>query len=76
MFLKPDQTGRFNRLDRESEQYNDTGFIPLMTDELKTAECMESISYGGFHDITKRECFRNPHSSDEWLQDFPRFCPC
>lgn len=67
-------------------QYNDTGFVSLMNacrlpkgttisneDELKSVECMESMSSGGFHDITKRECFRNPHSSDHCLQDSQGF---
>ncbi|RHN71040.1 putative transcription factor Homeodomain-TALE-BEL family [Medicago truncatula] len=61
-------------------QYNDTGFVSLMNacrlpkgttianeDELKSSECMESISSRGFHDTIKRDCFRNPHSSDQCL---------
>jgi hypothetical protein len=61
-------------------QYQDTGFVSLMNaclpkettisndDELKIVECMTSISSGGFHDITKRDNFRNADSSDQCLQ--------
>ncbi|GAU34937.1 hypothetical protein TSUD_312680 [Trifolium subterraneum] len=61
-------------------QYHDTGFVSLMNaclpkgttisndDELKNVECMASISSGGFHDITKRESFRNADPSDQCLQ--------
>ncbi|XP_058785387.1 BEL1-like homeodomain protein 7 [Vicia villosa] len=62
-------------------QYQDTGFVSLMNDtclpkgttisnddELKTAECMASISSGGFHDIPKRESFHDYHPSDQCMQ--------
>ncbi|XP_045805525.1 BEL1-like homeodomain protein 7 [Trifolium pratense] len=61
-------------------QYHDTGFVSLMNaclpkgttisndDELKNVECMASISSGGFHDITKRDSFRNADPSNQCLQ--------
>jgi hypothetical protein len=61
-------------------QYQDTGFVSLMNaclpkettisndDELKSVECMASISSGAFHDITKRDSFRNADPSDQCLQ--------
>ncbi|CAI8600052.1 unnamed protein product [Vicia faba] len=66
-------------------QYHDAGFVSLMNnaclpkgttisndDDLKSVECMTSISSGGFHDITKRETFHDyHHTSDQCLQGSP-----
>lgn len=70
----PNLKGNSNTLSKDDEAN--------LHKELRSAECMaSSISSGGFHDITKREGFCNPHPSiclrnahsDPCLQGSPGF---
>lgn len=62
-------------------QYASTGLSSLMTEamlhkEFRSAECISSVSSGGFHDLNKKEGFYNPHpsiNSDPCLQGSPGF---
>lgn len=50
--------------------YPNTGFSSLMNtvslkdDDHASAECMASVSHGGFHNTIQKEAFYNPQSSD------------
>ncbi|KAL5144450.1 BEL1-like homeodomain protein 3 [Glycine soja] len=43
--------------------------------EFRSAECMASVSSGGFLDMVKKECFYNPHDPSMCLKEVPSDLP-